>query len=90
MLAERYVFLFQLYKLKIKIMKKQLIKLNLVFAILLVTAAGCDNGGKADRDGNKSIEGSADPVNNGGKLGGSESKKDDVRITDTTRQNNNR
>lgn len=68
-------------------MRKKLFKFNLLFCILIPLAfIGC-NGGKADRDGNKSIEGSADPVNNGGKLGGSESKKDDIKITDTTRQN---
>ncbi|MFL5764203.1 MAG: hypothetical protein ACJ77K_09695 [Bacteroidia bacterium] len=64
-----------------KFIRIVLLCVPLSFTILL--SAGCT--GRSDRDGNKSLEGSADPANNGGKLSGDHFvKKPEVRDTTAT------
>ncbi|MCE3278468.1 MAG: hypothetical protein K0S44_659 [Bacteroidetes bacterium] len=66
-------------------MKLKLI--NTLSLLLLVAAIGltsCDTG-KSDTDGNKDIEGKADPANTGGALGGSQSEAERAKNIDTVK-----
>jgi len=62
---------------------KKYIQVLLLSGLLITSFAACT--GKADSDGHRDLEGSADPSNDGGKLGGSDAA-DSLRIyNDTTR-----
>lgn len=61
---------------------KLITRLLLLLFVVIVGATSCD-GGKADSDGHKDIEGNADPANTGGKLGGSQSHAERAKGVDT-------
>ncbi|HEX8516497.1 MAG TPA: hypothetical protein VF868_09885 [Bacteroidia bacterium] len=63
-------------------MKKTII-LSITAASALIFAS-CGNGGNADSDGHKSIEGHADPANTGGTIGGSNSHAERDTLNDTS------
>jgi hypothetical protein len=69
-------------------MKPQLLLISALISIFVLSLSSCGNGGNADYDGNKSIEGHADPANTGGKLGGSQDPSDRMkdRDKDSTRR----
>jgi hypothetical protein len=62
-------------------------RLLLLMFFVTVGLTSCD-GGKSDTDGNKDIEGNADPANTGGKLGGSQSEVERANGTDTVNTTN--
>ena len=68
-------------------MKRSSFRFILFSGLLAFSLAAC-NGGKADRDGNKSIEGAADPANTGGKLGGSDKTAPSSAQPDSTAATN--
>lgn len=64
--------------------------INRLLSVMLLGALGftsCD-GGKADTDGHKDIEGNADPANTGGKLGGSQSEAERAKGMDSVNTTN--
>jgi hypothetical protein len=58
-------------------------KLNLLCSCLALVAASTISSctGNEENDGNKSLEGEADPANTGGKLGGSQDPADRIDST---------
>jgi hypothetical protein len=63
-------------------MKAQL-KCLLLFTAVLLSFNACQ-GGKSDKDGNKSIEGHSDPANTGGKLSGDNGYDQASGVNDST------
>jgi hypothetical protein len=67
-------------------MKSAPIKLFTLLAASLFIIAACENTGKGEFDGHKSIEGKSDPANTGGKLGGSQAETDRMNDKDSVKQ----
>ncbi|MCW3104792.1 MAG: hypothetical protein JWO09_3232 [Bacteroidetes bacterium] len=67
-------------------MKRSSLRFILFSGLIALSFAAC-KGGNADKDGNKSIEGSADPANTGGKLGGSDQTAPSSAQPDSTSGN---
>jgi hypothetical protein len=67
-------------------MKRSSFRFILFSGVLAFSLTAC-SGGNAGKDGNRSIEGSADPANTGGKLGGSDKMAPSSTQPDTTATN---
>jgi hypothetical protein len=65
-------------------MKRSSLRIILFSGLLALSFAACNGGGNAGHDGNKSMEGAADPDNTGGKLGGSDAPASQPASSDTT------
>jgi hypothetical protein len=64
--------------IKFKLMKTIFLKCFMLSFFILLFISSCESG-KADKDGNKSLEGPADPANRGGKLGGPQTTPQPLR-----------